>query len=289
MKKVLVILDKPKHEQIALQRALDFAGKNNVQLHLMSFVYEPMVSAPHMYDVSTDLIAEMKQGREHWMESLRDKYQLPDNTETEAIWYFDIAGWALEHMATHSYDLVIKTAQKQYGKGGFGSIDWRLIEHAPVPVWLAVNTPWIKREKVVAALDPALDNELHQQLNGRVLAAGGDFASRLDSQLEVAACLPFSGILEELGIAPKPEDHAEKMRAMEPVIQGLLDKAGVESSQMHLLAGKPAREINRVVDRNKAKLMIVGRGVREGAGRLLLGNTAERILGRANTDVLVVP
>ncbi|WP_319024641.1 universal stress protein [Microbulbifer hainanensis] len=183
----------------------------------------------------------------------------------------------------------MKTAQKQFGRGGFGSIDWQLIERSPTPLWLAVATPWVKRERLVTALDPSVDNLLHKELNLRVLYVGDRLAKLLDAELEAVACLPGTTFLDELGITSRQDTSDEQKRALREYLEVLIGDSGAICSELHLVYGKPAREVNRIVDRNKARLMLVGRGVRKGATGLLLGNTAERILSKSNTDVLIVP
>ncbi|AMX01856.1 universal stress protein [Microbulbifer thermotolerans] len=289
MKNILVILDKPKHEQIALQRALALAKATGARLHLISFVYEPQLTMAGMYEAMDELMHTMLGERKRWLAELREKYQLPEDTETQAVWHYNIASWILEILEREFYDLLIKTAQKQYGHGGFGSIDWQLIEHAPIPLWLAVSTPWIKRDRLLAALDPMMNTPLHRELNQRVLTTGDHLARLLGAELEPVACLPGAGVLEELGLATGRNTSAEARRAAQEHLQAIIANSGATCGELHLVSGKPSREVNRIADRLKARLMLVGRGVRKGAAGFLLGNTAERILAKSNTDVMVVP
>ncbi|MFD1217056.1 MULTISPECIES: universal stress protein [Microbulbifer] len=291
MQNILVILDKPKHEQIALQRALELTQKTSggavdgskVQLHLVSFVYEPLQWLPFMSESAKLITEQIQNDRSAWMERLKEKYTLPENTRTEVLWHHDIPEWVDEYLDKTPCDLVLKTAQKQFGSGGFGSIDWRLIERSAVPLWIAVSTPWIKRDRIVAALDPALENSLHRDLNQRVLKLGGALAESLDADIEAVACVPAPDVVKDL------DAFREGTGALLTAIDELVADSGVSCRKVHFETGKPAAEVNRIVDRNKARLILVGRGVRKGARRFLLGNTAERILGRSNTDVLVVP
>ncbi|SHF08098.1 Nucleotide-binding universal stress protein, UspA family [Microbulbifer donghaiensis] len=289
MKNILVILDKPKHEQIALQRAVELAKAAGARLHLVSFAYDPRATLPGVHETPDDVVKAMVSARQPWLEELCKQHQLSADTTTEAVWHYSIANWTIETLVKDSFDLVIKTAQKQFGHGGYGSIDWQLIERSSVPLWLAVTTPWLKHERLVAALDPSVDNLLHKELNLRVLTAGDRLAKILGAQLEVVACLPGAGVLEELGLTPRHDTSAEQQRTLREYLEVAIRDSGANCSEVHLVSGKPAREVNRIVDRNKARLMLVGRGVRKGATGLLLGNTAERILSKCNTDVLIVP
>lgn len=289
MKNILVILDKPKHEQIALQRAVELAKAAGGRLHLVSFAYDPRATLPGVHETPEEVVKAMVSAREPWLEELCKQHQLPADTVTEAVWHYSIANWTIETLVKDSFDLVIKTAQKQFGHGGYGSIDWQLIERSPVPLWLAVATPWVKRERLVAALDPTADSLLHKELNQRVLAVGNRLAQLLNARLEAVACLPGAGVLEELGLTPRHDNTEEQQRALREYLDSAIRDSDANCSEVHLVSGKPAREVNRIVDRNKARLMLVGRGVRKGATGLLLGNTAERILSKSNSDVLIVP
>ncbi|WP_226665327.1 universal stress protein [Microbulbifer aggregans] len=283
MQKILVILDKPKHEQIALRRALELASKEPVQLHLVSFVYEPIQWLPFVQDPANDISARIRTERESWLETLKQETELPDGTTSEVVWHPDIPSWTHDFLEEHAFALVVKTAQKQFGKGGFGSIDWRLIESLPVPLWLAVNTHWIKRDRIVAALDPAVNNALHVELNQRVLKLAGTTAQALGADFEAVACMPVPDVVADL------DTFREQTGALMNALDKVIADSGVDCKKTHFVTGKPAVEVNRVVDRNKARMIMVGRGIRKGARGFVLGNTAERILGRSNTDVLIVP
>lgn len=283
MQNILVILDKPKHEQIALQRALELAEKTDINLHLVSFVYEPVVGLPILAGSLLNISEQLQKERAKWLQQLQSEYSLPEKTTTEVAWHHDIPTWVADYLAANPCDLVLKTAQKQFGRGGFGSIDWRLIEQTSVPMWIAVNTHWIKRDRMVAALDPALDNALHVALNHRLLKQGGELADLLGSELELVACLPIPDMTVE------SDAFREQLDALKDMLKQMVSEGGGGERQTHFVAGKPAAEVNRLVDRNKARLIMVGRGVRKGPRGFVLGNTAERILGRSNTDVLVIP
>ncbi|WP_043320129.1 universal stress protein [Microbulbifer sp. HZ11] len=283
MQNILVILDKPKHEQIALQRALDLAEKSGARLHLVSFVYEPLASISFLSGAVLNVSAEMQEARHKWLAEMQQKHALPAGSRAEVVWHHDIPSWILDYLADNDCDLVIKTAQKQFGRGGFGSIDWRLIENLPTPLWLAVSTHWVKHDRIVSALDPALDNPLHIELNRRVLAFGEAISQRLGADLEAVACVPAPDEIVDL------DAFREQTGALLDAVDKVITDSGVHCTKTHFVTGKPAAEVNRVVDRNKARAILVGRGVRKGPKGFLLGNTAERILGRSNTDVMVVP
>src|SRR5690606_3617891 len=115
-----------KHEQVALERALELAEKSGAALHLVSVVYEPVVSISLLAGSILNISGEMKNARSQWLQELQQQHTLPTGSTAEVVWHHDIPFWTLEYLDANDCDLVVKTAQKQFGRGGFGSIDWRM-------------------------------------------------------------------------------------------------------------------------------------------------------------------
>jgi nucleotide-binding universal stress UspA family protein len=59
--------------------------------------------------------------------------------------------------------------------------------------------------------------------------------------------------------------------------------------RIHVDQGPAELLIPQVAQRIEAKLVIVGTVARSGLQGVLLGNTAEQVLGRLNSDILVLP
>lgn len=62
---------------------------------------------------------------------------------------------------------------------------------------------------------------------------------------------------------------------------------GIPESDVHFLAGAPAREIHRFAEENDADLIVLGTHGQKGV-QLLLGSTANSVLHGASCDVLAV-
>ena len=62
---------------------------------------------------------------------------------------------------------------------------------------------------------------------------------------------------------------------------------GIPASQVHFLAGAPAREIHRFAEENAVDLIVLGTHGQKGV-QLLLGSTANSVLHGASCDVLAV-
>jgi universal stress protein E len=63
---------------------------------------------------------------------------------------------------------------------------------------------------------------------------------------------------------------------------------GVPRTRAHLVEGNPSEQIPRLAKKLGADIVVMGALSRSGLGRIFIGNTAERVLGALNCDVLVV-
>lgn len=87
--------------------------------------------------------------------------------------------------------------------------------------------------------------------------------------------LDFSGIQEEI--------QRQAQKRMEQVGE----KYGLTLSQLHIVTGRPEREIHRLAQQVTADLVVVGTHGRHGLA-LLLGSTANGVLHGTPCDVLAV-
>jgi universal stress protein A len=128
-----------------------------------------------------------------------------------------------------------------------------------------------------------LSNEANQVLERAAQIAGRDGATlsvvHVIEPLSYAyggdLPLDFSGIQEEI--------QRQSLTRMEQVGQ----KFSVASSQLHIVTGRPEREIHRLAQQIKADLVVVGTHGRHGLA-LLLGSTANGVLHGTPCDVLAV-
>ncbi len=62
----------------------------------------------------------------------------------------------------------------------------------------------------------------------------------------------------------------------------------VPEERRHLVGGNPAEAIEQAVARTHAGILVIGSVSRSGLKRLLVGNTAEKLLYRLPCDMLIV-
>jgi universal stress protein E len=168
--------------------------------------------------------------------------------------------------------------------------DWELLRLSPVPVLLLKNGKAYRRPLTLAAVDPAHAHAKPSRLDARILAAAAQLSKGLRGTLHMV----HANYPSIVGLAPPVnrawstlsyEDLKEQERQSFEMFRA---NAAIPRTRAHLVEGNPAREIPRVADKLGADIVVMGALSRSGLERVFIGNTAERVLGDLNCDVLVV-
>jgi universal stress protein E len=145
---------------------------------------------------------------------------------------------------------------------------------------------------VLAAIDPSHRFAKPAKLDARILSAAGDFARALGGTLNVvhsylpvpAGGIPMAGAS---GLLVRQISEASESRAKEE-LKAALAGTDIPRDHQHLVQGAPFEAIPRMAQQLGCGLVVMGAISRSGLKRMLIGNTAERILNSLNADVLVV-
>ena len=119
-KHALVVMDKPKHDQIAFERALTLgkalaaAGEGTPELQLKAFVYNEAVMDSSL-DVrdQTALRRTLTQTRKTWLAEQVTKAEAQGlKAKGDAVWTEALARWTCDAAERGAVDLVVKTIHK---------------------------------------------------------------------------------------------------------------------------------------------------------------------------------
>ena len=168
--------------------------------------------------------------------------------------------------------------------------DWELLRLSPVPVLLIRNGKAYRRPLTLAAVDPAHAHAKPSKLDERILAAATEFSAGLGGALHVmhANYPSIVGLGPRVGHAWSTLTFDELLEQEREAFETFRVNVGVPRTRAHLVEGNPAVQIPRLATRLGADLVVMGALSRSGLGRVFIGNTAERVLGALNCDVLVV-
>ena len=182
----------------------------------------------------------------------------------------------------HACDLVIKQHHPDSTLSQLFTLpdDWQLSRELPTPL-LLVKTPrcW-EGGTVLATMDVDHLDQEHRALQGNVMDYTAELCRLFQAELHVvsaysAPALPLAD--PAIGIDQAIAQHCH-------------DQHEYELAERHLHIGEgPAKTlIPRVANEQGAVLTVVGTIGRSGLGGILVGNTAETVLDRLNSDVLIL-
>lgn len=286
---VVVVLDKPAHPQVALDRALELQAATGVHLQLKSFCWNAMCDQSEIFDAHQrrSMKKEILRAREAWLwDMLRDRKLTAANVTVEVVWTADIAAWVAESVSVNKDNLVLKSVHRSENFL-HTPLDWSLLRSSPVPV-LLINSRQARKKPgkdVLASVDLRHNDRKHRTLNLRVLDAAQQFAQISGGNLHCVAVVEYSTVLEDLDFINSRKIRREVIAKTEDLLQAMVEPYGITRSRIHRPAGKVGQMIATTGRKINAGLLVVGSSAR---GRGLLGSSAEKILDKAVSDVLIV-
>lgn len=171
--------------------------------------------------------------------------------------------------------------------------DWELLRISERPVLLIKDSKPYGRATVLAAVDPAHLHAKPLDLDSRILASARDLARLLNGAMHVVFANNPSPIGLSygdpiLGAFPTGLTYDDLRREHREIFDRFMADSDVPERRRHVIAGEPAKVIPRVARDTQAGIVVMGAVSRTGLKRLLIGNTAERVLADLPCDVLVV-
>jgi universal stress protein E len=170
--------------------------------------------------------------------------------------------------------------------------DWELLRRSPMPVLLVKKARSYRRPAILAAVDPERTYEKPARLDQQILRLGAALSRALQGTLHAGyAYMPLpitalsGGVLSEEELAGL---EARSARAAKTRLQRVVQAVGIPRARQHILGRHPVDAIVQLASRTASAIVVMGAISRSGFKRLLIGNTAERVLDRLSCDVLVV-
>jgi universal stress protein E len=169
--------------------------------------------------------------------------------------------------------------------------DWELVKISPVPVLLVKNPRPYRHPGVLAAVDPGHRFGKTFELDRSILRAGSALSEGLRGKLHAVhaySALPLFGISPTATVDLIDTMVQQARRRASAKFDRTLGSVKVPKSRRYLLAARPIEAIAETARRTRSAIVVMGALSRSGLSRLLIGNTAERILDELLCDILVI-
>lgn len=225
----------------------------------------------------------------NWSQSVqagKDACTTFSDVEYASLVVANVARWA-NKLLEGSDNVVIKVGERS-SRSFYTSADWQLLRQLHTPLLVASPRKWQSKAVVLATVDVSSDNPVQTQLNRNVLAEAKRWATMKNCDLHVAYVLPVLKLLDELTIIEPYQVLEKKGAEAKAKLIGLLQEMQVGETSVILSAGPPADELAHIASKCGADLVVIGSMGRDGLRGYLKGNTAERIIQKLRTDLLVI-
>jgi nucleotide-binding universal stress UspA family protein len=280
----------------ALRQALSLAASNGATLHALITVPQfPKDLAKYSDAWEHFLLERLKQE----VEACTSALQIAPAPEVRAI----VASGSspavriIRHVLRQACDLLIKQAEPVESRAGFSALDMQLLRQCPCPVWLCRPVARPAGEiRVAVAVDPVNDDLAGHELALDLLKASRSLADVYSGELAVVSCWNYE-LEEDLRHNPWlhiPENEiSQTIASTEQKHRSALDAMMAEAHlggriQIHHLKGRPDRMIPTFVADEQIDILVMGTVARTGIPGFVMGNTAENVLRRLFSSLLVL-
>ena len=295
-KNILFLADRDSGMSASLDRAAAIANTNDARLTVMDVTAEIGLADYIQRTYSVDLNTQLREQRMQFLETLTQQYTdkgVPVYTKVASgIPFIEV----VRAVQRNAHDLVIKVAEHDSGLVAslFGSTDMHLMRKCPCPVWIDQAGDEPAYHRILAAVDPFDDES--GNLQRLILDLATSLAEREQATLDVMHAWEMHGeSMLTSGRARIPRIELDLLldateTSHRDALNALLSSYGMstESSNVHLLKGRPARIISAYAKQQTYDLIVMGTLGRAGIAGLFIGNTAEDVLREAQTAVLTV-
>ena len=209
----------------------------------------------------------------------------------DADWDYPVHEAIVRHARKIKADLVVAEAHagRRLVPWLLHLTDWELLRTCPVPVLIVKSSRKWQRPRVLAAIDPLHAFAKPAGLDDEILEAGVKLSAALKGSLHAMhAYAPMFTQVVGASSSVVAKIAAANQGLATQAFEHALRKTRIPRSRRHLRRGSAAEAIPRTARALRAGIVVMGAVSRSGLRRVIIGNTAERILGDLSCDVLVV-
>ncbi|MHC8351632.1 universal stress protein [Pseudomonas sp. RT4P38] len=209
---------------------------------------------------------------------------------TEVAWVDDMREAILDHVMEMQPDLLIKEVQHESAlkRAFFTPLDWHLLRHCPIPLYLVGGSGYVLPRKVVAAVEVSDAASPDNELNDRIIQQACGLAMQCDAELHLLyACNISAAFLADMGGLTLADLTKALRRDLEKSFLKLADRFGVPPDRRHFIEGQPVTALSEFANAHQVDVIVMGRVQSHGVDKLL-GSTTEHILYQVPCSVLAV-
>ena len=294
-KKILVATDTRLEDHPIVEEAAEIARNNGGSLKIVDVVPEfswtvrlSLKDHEHM----RELIGQEKQQK---LEVLAARLRERGIDADTRVLYGKTSVEIIREVLRGEHDLVLRVAKGKDSRqqGFFGSTAVKLLRKCPCAVWLVAPNTTPKFSHVLGCVDTSTEEQLDADLNDSVYELASSISQYHQGRYSI---IHAWSIWNEQMIKSRlnPEAFEEMEKNSHDQVAKLLDSflgkhgSGIRAENVHLIKGDPPLVISDFALQSGVDLIVMGTVARSGLSGMIMGNTAEQILGRLVCSVLAL-
>ncbi|MNO44398.1 Universal stress protein E [compost metagenome] len=289
--RLLLIINPVLRHSPAMNHAAALAKASGASLHIAALI-------PSLKWLSLLEEGDRELARRHYLQDHRDwlKTQAQNlhgrgiEVTTEVTWAEDMKQDIIDHVTDLQPDMLIKEIEHESAlkRAFFTPLDWHLLRHCAVPVYLVGGSGFVLPRKVVAAVEVSDSESADNELNERIIKQACSLAMQCNAELHLLyACditAAYLADMEGLTLA----DLTQALRSdLEKSFLRLAEQFGVPADRRHLIKGHPVTALSEFAHEHNVDVIVMGRIQSHGMDKLL-GSTTEHVLYQVPCSVLAV-
>jgi universal stress protein E len=289
--RLLLIINPALRHSPAINHAAALAKASGASLHIAAFAKPLDILSLLEESVRETARESYLQDHRDWLKNqAKNLHALGLQVTVEVTWAEDMKQDILDHVTEMQPDLLIKEVEhvSALKRAFFTPLDWQLLRHCPIPVYLVGGSGHALPRKVVAAVDASDLHPESNELNERIIQQASNLALQCDAELHLLYACDLSNVyLADMGGLALSDITKELRTTEEQSFLKLATRYGVPSDRRHFVLGHPVSALSDFANDQHMDVIVMGRVQYHGLEKLL-GSTTEHILYQVPCSVLAV-
>ncbi len=293
-KKILVALDTRIDDHPIVEEAAEIAQRNDASLTLVDVLPEFTWAARLSLDDPDHVRQLLLNEKQEKLEAIKASLNASGVRVEAKVFQGTTSVEIIREVLRGGHDLVMRVAKGKHSRraGFFGNTGFRLLRQCPCAVWL-VTPSAPKFKHIMGCIDTSTGEAVDAELNSAIF----EFASSVSlyhagklSLVHVWSIWNEAMLRSRMDAADFETVEKQNREQIEDRLDNFLQIHGrnLREENVHMLKGDPVRVIPDFAKHNGVDLVVMGTVGRSGMMGLVMGNTAEQILGQIECSVLAL-
>ena len=286
LSRILVIIEPGADSQPALEKAVQLAKYADSDLELMISDFNAYLEDGYYFDP----VQARKMRYEHGDKHIKELEAMAAPLREEGLEVTVTTAWGnppyeeiVSRVKESKPSLVIKSTRhhNKFARMILSNEDWELVRYCPAPLLLVKGRLWSANPIFLAAVDPDHVNDKPAALDNKIISSALSIASISGGTVHLfhsAWMPPLSGVYKVLADVDQEERKLTDLAKLN----------GIFESSCHWSDKDIVHALPESAEGLNASAVVIGAISRSRLDRVLIGNTAEKVLDRLECDVLVI-